>query len=206
MKRKPTRHTIQLAKPVILLSLLSLLSGCATNDELFAKYDKGCGLPSSTARVIEKVKYKDKIIYQDKLVKMDGMAWEPAVYFGFDLATLSVEEAQRLATDVAILKKNPNVKVSLQSFTDYKGSKTYNKKLAKRRQATVVDYLKTMGISANRITVSSLGEDLPLLGKSKKDRIINRRVELMLLDHSGRPLAVKLRKATTAFTPPQPVK
>ncbi len=205
MKSKPI-HTRKLAKPVILLSLLSLLSGCATNDELFAKYDKSCDVPPASVKIIEKVKYKDKVVYRDKLVKAKGLVWEPAVYFGFDLATLTSKEAQRLADDVVILDKNPNLKVNIQSFTDYKGSKTYNKRLAKRRQATVVDYLKTMGIAANRITVSPLGEELPLLGKSKHDRIINRRVELMLLDKSGRPLAVKLQKAATAFIPPQPVK
>ncbi len=209
MKSKPMNPLNKPLTAFALISLLSgitLLSGCATNDELFAKYDKSCDLPPATVKIIEKVTYKDKVVYQDKLVKMDGMAWEPAVYFGFDLASLSAEEAQRLATDVAILKKNPNVKVNLQSFTDYKGSKTYNKRLAKRRQATVVDYLKTMGIAANRITVSPLGEELPLLGKSKQDRVINRRVELMLLDQSGRPLAIKLQQNASAFTPPLPVK
>lgn len=180
----------QLSTSVMVISLATLLSSCATNDELFAKYDKSCELPPATVKIIEKV--RNQIVYKDKVVKVDGMAWEPAVYFGFDLASLSADEAQRLATDVAILKKNPTLKVNLQSFTDHKGSKAYNKKLAKRRQATVVDYLKTMGISMNRITVSPLGEELPLLGTSKEERVINRRVELMLLDKSGRPLAIKL--------------
>ena len=187
------------------LSTAVLLSGCATNDELFAKYDKTCDLPPAKITVVEKVKYKEKVVYKEK-VGVDGMPWEPAVYFGFDLDSLSPQETQRLATDVAILKKNQPLKVNIQSFTDFKGSTAYNKRLALRRQATVVNYLTTMGVARQRITVSPLGEELPLLGQSEQERTINRRVELMLLDKNGRPMALKVQQAQSGFTAPSPVR
>ncbi len=204
----------QLAKTgrigILSFSTVLLLSGCATNDDLFAKYDKSCDLPPATVKIIEKVKFKDKVIYKDKIVYqdkgVDGMPWEPAVYFGFDLSSLEVKEAQRLATDVAILNKNMDLMVNVQSFTDFKGSSAYNKKLALRRQATVVDYLTTMGVARNRITVSPLGEELPLLGQSEQERTVNRRVELMLLDKNGRPMALKVQQAHSDFKAPFPVR
>ncbi len=204
MIRQPTTRTIMAFSLIVLP--FTLLSGCASNDELFAKYDKNCDLPPATVKVIERVKLKDKIVYKEKVVSIEGKPWEPAVYFGFDRADLTAEEAQRLAIDARILKDNPSFKVNIQSFTDTKGSKAYNKKLALRRQATVLDYLKTMGIARQRITVSPLGEELPLLGSTKQGRTINRRVELMLLDETGRPLALKIQQARSGFIPPAPVK
>ncbi|MEE9302507.1 MAG: OmpA family protein [Thiotrichaceae bacterium] len=194
------------------------LSGCSTNDQLYAKYDKNCDLPPATVKIMEKVKFKDRIVYKDKVIYKDkvvyknntvgvsGMPWEPAVYFGFDLSSLSTNEEQRLATDAKILMRDKRFKVNIQSFTDTKGSNAYNKRLALRRQATVVKYLTALGIAKNRITVSPLGEELPLLGSSEHDRAINRRVELMLLDETGRPLALKIQQAQSGFTPPSPVR
>ena len=197
--RTPKAPRIPKVQLVTALSLITLLSGCATNDELFAKYDKTCDVPKGKVRVVEKVTFKDKIVYKDKIIYKNtttGIAvkpWEPAVYFGFDLSSLEAKEAQRLAVDAKILKDNPQFKVNIQSFTDTKGSTAYNKKLALRRQATVVNYLTTMGIARNRITVSPLGEELPLLGSTEAERAINRRVELMLLDATGKPLPLKIQ-------------
>ncbi len=176
---------------------LTLLSGCATNDELFAKYDKSCDLPHTRVKVVEKVKYKvkykDKVVYKQKVVRGHVKPWEPAVYFGFDRASLTAREKQRLDIDSNILKTNPTLKVNIQSFTDYKGSNAYNKKLALRRQASVVNYLVSHGIARNRMTVSPLGEGLPLLGSTEQERAVNRRVELMLLDRTGKPLPLKIQ-------------
>ncbi len=214
MIAKPTKQLITI------FSFLALLSGCATNDQLYAKYDKSCDLPPSSVKVIEKVKYQDRVVYKDRVVYQDrivntttnthtgveGMPWEPAVYFGFDLSSLSVVEEKRLATDAKILMRDKRFKVNVQSFTDTKGSNAYNKKLALRRQATVVKYLTGQGVTRNRITVSPLGEELPLLGATEHERAINRRVELMLLDETGRPLALKIQQAQSGFTPPLPVR
>ncbi len=178
----------------------SVLSGCATQDQLFTKYDKTCDLPE--AKVITKV----KIVKQIEKQGIAGLHWEPAVYFGFDLATLEAKETERLAKDVAILVKKPELKVNIQAFTDVKGSSRYNHQLALRRQNAVVVYMEQQGISRERILLSPLGEELPILGNSKSERSINRRVELMLLDHSGRPLALEIKPKQTGFTPPLPVK
>ncbi|CAA6824125.1 MAG: OmpA family protein [uncultured Thiotrichaceae bacterium] len=195
-------------KTLTFISSVALISfsGCATNDELFAKYDKNCDLPK--AKIIEKVVEKQVIkeVVKIKQVDMEGLHWEPAVYFGFDKSNLNAQETKRLAQNVAIMKKYPQAKVNIQSFTDQKGSTRYNKSLATRREAMVVDYLHTMGIADNRILVSALGEELPILGDSVKDRQINRRVEMMLLDEDGRPMALKVRPESSPFIAPSPVR
>ena len=204
VRARATKSLIKLT----LIPLFGLLSSCASNHELYAKYDKSCDVPPATVKIVENIKYKDKVkvVYKDKVVGVGGLPWEPAVYFGFDLATLDVNERQRLAADVVILKKFPSLKVNIQAFTDSKGSHAYNRKLSERRQDTVVNYLTTRGIDRQRILVSALGEELPILGLSEQGRTINRRVEMMLLDSNGRPLALKIQPQKSGFAAPSPVR
>ena len=155
-------------------------------------------------KVVEKIKVVNKTQYVDKMVS--GSIWEPAVYFGYDLASLDANELARLDRDIVVLKKNPKLKLSVQAFTDSHGSNQYNQKLALQRQKTVVDYLVSKGVTRNRIVLSPLGEELPILGNSAAERVVNRRVELMLLDQGGRPLSFAIQPKATDFKAPFPVK
>ena len=122
------------------------------------------------------------------------------------MASLNAAENARLDSDLLVLKKNPKLKLSIQAFTDSKGSLVYNRNLAMQRQNTVQNYLMSKGLEKSRILVSPLGEELPILGNSEKERVINRRVELMLLDAGGRPLSLSIQPKSTSFNAPNPVK
>ena len=249
-----SRKLVKRILPVV--GAASLLGGCASTSDLYAKYEDLCLKPTTeveerikivkeieivhkdrivekvkevptikvvekikevpTIKVVEKIKEvpvqtikvveKVRTVNVNKYIPMLGEVWEPAVYFGFDLASLNADEYARLDRDLLVLKKNPKLKLSIQSFTDTKGSVGYNRKLALKRQKTVNDYLVSKGLTADRILVSPLGEELPILGDSEKERVINRRVELMLLDASGRPLALSIQPKPTSFNAPAPVK
>ena len=161
-------------------------------------------VPDTKIKVVEKIKVVNKTEYIKQAVH--GEIWEPAVYFGFDLASLNSAEESRLDRDLLVLKKNPALKLSVQAFTDSKGSQQYNRKLALKRQKTVVDYFMSKGLGRERILVSPLGEELPILGNTTTERVINRRVELMLLDTSGRPLSLTIRPNATGFKAPFPLR
>jgi len=139
------------------------------------------------------IKYVDRVKVKTVKQLIPGITWEPAVYFGYDLASLAPTELARLDKDLLVLRKQPNLKLSVQAFTDSKGSNRYNRNLALRRQQTVVNYLMSKGLAKNRILTSPLGEELPILGNSEAERIVNRRVELMLLDAAGRPLSLSIQ-------------
>lgn len=143
--------------------------------------------------VVEKIKYVDRVTVKTVKQMMPGITWEPAVYFGFDLASLTPTELARLDKDLLVLSKKPSLKLSVQAFTDSKGSNQYNRNLALRRQKTVVNYLMSKGLVKNRILMTPLGEELPILGSSEAERVVNRRVELMLLDAAGRPLSLSIQ-------------
>ena len=199
------------------------LSACTSTDVLYAEYDESCDIPQPKVKIVEKIvekvvekvkvekeyitkyetKYKTKIEHQ----VVRGIRWEPAVYFGFDSATLTDAEKKRLDADVLVLRQYATLKLNMQSFTDFKGSNAYNRRLAVKRQQAVIHYLVGKGISKERIRVSPLGEELPILGQSVQERSINRRVELMLLDQKGRPLALDIQPPQqSTFNPPSPVR
>lgn len=206
------RTNQKLMLSALALSMTLLASGCASNQDLYARYDAACDvkleknhegqiivktLPAPPPKVITNTKVVEKIVEKvvTKEVPVHVQAkteiWEPAVYFGFDEANLEAKELQRLDRDIAVMKNHPLVKVSVQAFTDVKGSNSYNVELANRRMYTVVDYLKAKGIAPQRIKAVPLGEELPILNRDTvEDRVINRRVELMLLDNNGRPLSI----------------
>ena len=95
----------------------------------------------------------------------------------------------------------------MQAFTDSIASFAYNADLSERRRLAVYDYLAEKGISSDRIISSAGSELLPVLPTdSVEDRIINRRVEMMLLDNTGRPLSIGIALPDEAedFVPPYP--
>lgn len=179
-----------------------LLQACASNEELFAEYDaycQGAACPTSAP----------EIIYQEVevLVPAETKPWEPAVYFGYDMDQLEPKETARLQSNLEVLESNPGFQISLQAFTDSVATFNYNAALAERRRLTVVNFFVDNGVAEERIISSSGGELMPVLpSDSANDRIINRRVEMMLLDDTGRPVSfeIQLPEQMEQFVPPFP--
>lgn len=185
---------------ILIGALLSLLAACASDEELFAKYDAFCNNKICLAQISE---------VQYSYLPPDYVVWEPAVYFGFDKHELTNKELQRLESDIKVLRDHPNYMVSVRGFTDSFNSQAYNLALSERRQATVVNYLIAQGIAAERVIASKAGELLPIKdSEARQDRILNRRVELLLLDGTGRPLSFGINASRTVedvFEPPLPL-
>ncbi|MBF0390962.1 MAG: OmpA family protein, partial [Desulfamplus sp.] len=81
---------------------------------------------------------------------------------------------------VAILNKNPNMKVVLQGHTDSKGTDAYNQALSMRRSQSVKTYLVNKGINADRLKCEGFGESMPAASNDTEfGRSLNRRVQLM---------------------------
>lgn len=185
-------------KKLLLLAAVTGLAACASDEELFAQYDQLCRTELCLAPATE-------VIYQ---VEIDAVPWEPAVYFGYDLSTLEQTELDRIDGNIQVLMDNPELKVSLQAFTDINNTVAYNIALSNRRRITVEDYLEANGIDGSRILASIAGEALPIqAGTSVREQAINRRVEMMLLDSTGVPLSFEVvlpDGSTTEFVPPYP--
>lgn len=81
------------------------------------------------------------------------------VYFATNKAELTEDSKKVLDKQIVWLKDNPEKKVILQGYTDPSGTVAYNMKLGMKRADAVKNYFVKSGISANRVTVVSFGEN-----------------------------------------------
>jgi OOP family OmpA-OmpF porin len=83
---------------------------------------------------------------------------------------------------VAFVKKYPEAKVSLEGYTDNRGSDKYNLALSERRAQAVKKFIVDKGENAARITAVGKGEANPVGdNNTEKGRFENRRVEVLIL-------------------------
>ena len=83
------------------------------------------------------------------------------IFYDFDKADLRPESVKALDELIQVLETNPNVTIEMASHTDRKGSNKYNEALSLRRAQSVVDYLISKGISADRLQPHGYGESRP---------------------------------------------
>lgn len=84
------------------------------------------------------------------------------IFYDFDKATLRPESREALDGVVQMLRDNPNITIEMASHTDRKGSDEYNIALSERRAKSVVDYLISAGIPADRLQYQGYGESRPM--------------------------------------------
>jgi peptidoglycan-associated lipoprotein len=101
------------------------------------------------------------------------------IYFEVGRKGLTDEARSILATQAEILKKDADLGLLVQGYTDQQGSAGYNKKLGLMRAETVKAELMSAGVAEHQITVVSLGKEGVLcIDNSDVCRHMNRRVHL----------------------------
>ena len=116
----------------------------------------------------------DSIQYDNKAVFASA-----TVYFEFDKSNLTSKSIQILKSVASALNENKSIQVTLAGHADERGTREYNLALGQRRAETVSDYFILNGISKNRISVKSYGEERPLaFGQDDESYSKNRRVEI----------------------------
>ena len=101
------------------------------------------------------------------------------VYFDFAQYTLSSKSIQTLRSIAQVMEDNKDLEITVSGHADERGTREYNLALGQRRGEAVRDYLLLNGISKNRITVKSYGEEYPLVkGSNESSWAKNRRAEI----------------------------
>lgn len=109
------------------------------------------------------------------------------VNFGFDKATLTKDEKQKLDDFAQQLTNAKSYILEVTGGTDSTGSKEYNYDLSQRRADAVVQYLASKyGVAAHRFYLIGIGKDKEVAPNTTADgRKQNRRVEIQLLSNMG---------------------
>ena len=118
---------------------------------------------------------------KSSIVNYDSMAVfaNATVYFEFDKSNLTSKSIQTLKSAVNALNENSSIMITLSGHADERGTREYNLALGQRRAEAVSDYFVLNGISPDRITVRSYGEERPVeFGEDEKSYSKNRRVEI----------------------------
>lgn len=104
-----------------------------------------------------------------------------AVLFQTGKSNLSQEADAALSRVAYNLKQFPNTDVTVVGYTDNTGTEQLNQTLSEQRAESVVKYLESQGISADRLKAVGMGESDPIASNSTAaGRAQNRRVEMFI--------------------------
>jgi peptidoglycan-associated lipoprotein len=112
----------------------------------------------------------------------DARAFEAeGIYFDFDKAEIKAEAKAILEKKAAWLRANPSYKVKIEGNCDERGTNEYNLALGDRRAKAAQKYLNALGISMDRMSTISYGEEKPACTeKNEKCWSKNRRDDFKL--------------------------
>jgi peptidoglycan-associated lipoprotein len=103
------------------------------------------------------------------------------IFFDFDAFTLSKDARDTLEKNAKLMRNEPAVKVRIEGNCDERGSDEYNLALGEKRAKSAMQYLVTMGIPMERLSVISYGKEKPAdPGHSEEAWARNRRDEFVI--------------------------
>ncbi len=85
----------------------------------------------------------------------------PNILYDLGKWDLRPESMTSLDKLVQTLKDNPNIVIELRSHTDFRSDNKFNLDLSQKRAQSVVDYLISKGIAADRLVPKGYGETMP---------------------------------------------
>jgi peptidoglycan-associated lipoprotein len=102
------------------------------------------------------------------------------VHFEFDSSAVDNEARRIVEQHAAYLAAHPDIKITLTGHADERGTREYNLALGQRRGGSVERMLEVLGVTADRLTMISYGEERPLaMGHDETSWRVNRRVEFI---------------------------
>lgn len=82
------------------------------------------------------------------------------IYFDFDLYSIREDAEYELEHIVTVMKNHPEMVIKIESHTDSRGTREYNKMLSDKRAKSTKDYIISRGIASKRIeSAIGYGED-----------------------------------------------
>lgn len=151
------------------LAGLLALSGCETPGKIgqMSKFDIANASTEDIAKALK----------EDGKVVISG-----GILFATDSAELAPSAEDLVMRVSEVMKKNPDLNISVVGHTDNTGDYNYNVQLSERRAKAFANALIKDGVSANRLTAVGVGpQSLVATNDTAEGRAQNRRVELVLM-------------------------
>ncbi len=105
------------------------------------------------------------------------------IHFDYDKFFIRDDAKPVLNANSGWLKKWGTVKILIEGHCDERGTEEYNMALGEKRAKSTLDYLVSLGISANRIKIVSYGKSQPLdTGQNEIAWQKNRRSQFLIIE------------------------
>ncbi len=85
------------------------------------------------------------------------------IFFDYNEATLTANSKKELDKMAQVMKQDPSLMLKAETFTDSRGTDSYNMELSQKRSAAVIGYLVAKGISKDRLEGIGRGEANPVV-------------------------------------------
>jgi len=104
----------------------------------------------------------------------------PDILFDFDSTEIKPQYHSALEVIVAVLKKNPSIKIEIQGHTDNTGPESYNQMLSEKRALAVKEYMVNTGIESERLKTVGFGATQNVASnENDAGRSLNRRIDFV---------------------------
>ena len=146
--------------------LVFFLAACSTTPKDTAD-SSGSGSTSSTSDVSSTSGDGDQAATEETASIVPGSQEDlivnvgDRVYFGYDSSDLDSDALELLQDQVAWLKQNSSVSVTIEGHCDERGTREYNLALGEKRAQAVKNYLIGLGINPDRVSTISYGKERP---------------------------------------------
>lgn len=168
-------------KFLLLLSLVAVLSGCASGvklDEVPVDERSGssANLPGSGAA--------GSTLDGRGLNGLNGMRPGPAgvdnvILFDYDSYTVRAEYQSTLAAHARYLRADKTLRANIEGHTDERGGREYNLALGQKRSESVRRALSVLGVPDSQLEAVSYGKEKPAMqGTDEAAFAKNRRAEI----------------------------
>jgi len=193
---------LRLSALLAAISMAALVAGGCASNEVVKKEDSAAAtVRAETAKPVQQpyfktdesagsgqkqapdapVAIKSADTTQPAKIAQEVSAFE-TVYFDFDRADLRQDARNALTKNAEILLKTKKAdKIKIEGHCDERGSAEYNLALGERRAISALQYLVTLGVQADRLSIISYGKEKPAVqGNDEGAWAKNRRAEIVI--------------------------
>lgn len=155
----------------LILSVSILSFGCAS---------KKAGEGESTEKTWEEQE-RERLAREQELRERLGAAaveLETRIHFDFDRYDLKPDAREILSNKARVMQQYPQIRLVIEGHCDQRGTAEYNLALGERRARAAQDYLVSLGVGMDRLSIVSYGKERPLdPGSGEAAWALNRRDE-----------------------------
>ncbi|MBW2444200.1 MAG: OmpA family protein [Deltaproteobacteria bacterium] len=107
----------------------------------------------------------------------------PDIFFDFDSAEIKPRYHSTLEVIIAVLRRNPGLKIEIQGNTDNVGPESYNQMLSEKRALAVKEFMVANGVEPARLIAVGFGASRNVASnENDTGRALNRRIDFVPLN------------------------